>query len=338
MRVPFHPYPRSYSWVPRVRFFASLSCLAALFVSGCTSSSGVDALDPTPGMITGSIGIPTPAVSVGGARESAANAPARPEEPDTADGQDVVAMAATPAPRKAVKAIERSIHKPRFSDAKPINFGKVEPKDYPVHGVDVSRWQGEIDWRALKKQGANFAYIKATEGDDHIDPSFAANWRAAGKAGIARGAYHFFYWCSVAEVQADWFIRNVPKEKGALPPVIDVEWNAHSKTCRNRPSRSVVLAKMKVFMTKLERHYGQQPVIYTAPDFYRDNLQGEFKSHSFWLRAVAEHPNKVYPGRDFAFWQYSGTGLASGVDNHIDLNAFNGSKSGWLAWLERRGH
>ncbi|PHP64988.1 muramidase [Zhengella mangrovi] len=293
-------------------------------------------------MITGSIGAPVPARAVGQAPAPAAptvetNAGAHAEPADSTRAE-LVALSAEPAPREVVKAITRTIRKPRFSDAKPVSFGKVEPDDYPVHGVDVSRWQGDIDWVSLKKQGANFAYIKSTEGDDHIDPSFLKNWQAAGRAGVPRGAYHFFYWCSVAEVQADWFIQNVPKEKGALPPVIDVEWNAHSKTCPTRPARAVVLAKMKVFMEKLERHYGQEPVIYTTPDFYDDNLQGQFTGHSFWLRSTADHPKNVYPGRDFAFWQYTGTGLASGVDNHIDLNAFNGTREGWRNWLEKRVH
>ena len=75
--------------------------------------------------------------------------------------------------------------------------------------------------------------------------------------------------------QADWFIRNVPRVAGALPPVIDVEWNGES-SCKRRPSRARVLEKMQVFMDKLEAHYGQRPIIYTAPDFYRDNLKGAF--------------------------------------------------------------
>lgn len=240
-----------------------------------------------------------------------------------------------PVPSRAQKAIlKQTVHKPKFADVKPIKFSVASPKDYPVHGVDVSRWQGDIDWVTLKKQGANFAWIKASDGTDHMDPMFMENWRGAARAGIARGAYHFFYWCSLAEVQADWFIRNVPKEKGALPPVLDVEWNAHSKSCKTRPDQATVIAKMKVFLDKLERHYGQRPVIYTAPDFYADNLRGQFKEYTFWLRAVAEHPSKVYPGRPFGFWQYSGTGMADGVDHKIDLNAFNGSKEAWNKWLK----
>lgn len=233
----------------------------------------------------------------------------------------------------AAAFVHQPVRAPRFRDAKPVHFGRTKPAHYPVHGVDVSRWQGNINWTKLKAQGANFVYIKSTEGDDHIDPSFMKNWNGAAKSGLLRGAYHFFYWCSPAESQAKWFIRNVPKVKGALPPVIDVEWNHDSRTCKGKPPRAKVLAKMQLFMDMLEAHYGQRPVIYTAPDFYEDNLVGAFENHPFWLRAVADHPKNVYPGRDFLFWQYTGTGLASGVPNHIDLNAFNGSAEGWKAWV-----
>ncbi len=232
-------------------------------------------------------------------------------------------------------AARSRIYSRQFRDAKPINFGKVQPRHYAVHGVDVSRWQGEIDWPQLRSQGANFAYIKATDGGDHLDPMFRTNWRRAKEAGIRRGAYHFFYWCRTAGEQADWFIRNVPREPDALPPVIDVEYNGES-ACKMRLSKARVIEKMQVFMDKLERHYGQRPVIYTAPDFYKDNLRGEFENYPFWLRAVAQHPSKVYPGRNWVFWQYSGSGLSHGVTGKIDLNVFNGSEEQWHRWLGRQ--
>ncbi|KAB2700432.1 glycoside hydrolase family 25 protein [Ochrobactrum sp. Kaboul] len=249
-------------------------------------------------------------------------------------------VAAYPAVRlepQARTAQDRSrIYSHRFRDAKPINFGRASPRKLAVHGVDVSRWQGDIDWPKLRTQGANFAYIKATDGGDHLDPMFRKNWREAKEAGIKRGAYHFFYWCRVASEQADWFIRNVPKDPDALPPVIDVEWNGDS-ACRRRPSPQQVREKMQVFMDKLERHYGKRPVIYTAPDFYDDNLKGAFNDYPFWLRAVAQHPSKVYPGRPWLFWQYSGSGLSQGVSNKIDLNVFHGSEAEWHRWLDRVG-
>ncbi|WP_341486541.1 GH25 family lysozyme [Pararhizobium sp. A13] len=224
------------------------------------------------------------------------------------------------------------IYSRQFRDAHPINFGSRSPRKLAVHGVDISRWQGEIDWARLRSQGANFAYIKATDGGDHLDPMFRKNWKRAKEAGLKRGAYHFFYWCRTAGEQADWFIRNVPRDPQALPPVIDVEYNGES-SCKRRISRAKVLEKMQVFMDKLERHYGQRPVIYTAPDFYRDNLDGEFPNHPFWLRSVAAHPSKVYPGRKWLFWQYSGSGLSHGVEGRIDLNVFHGSEEDWHGWV-----
>ncbi len=226
------------------------------------------------------------------------------------------------------------IYSQRFRDAKPINFGKASPHKLAVHGVDISRWQDKMDWDKLRTEGANFAFIKATDGGDHLDPMFKTNWRKAREAGIRRGAYHFFYWCRTAGEQADWFIRNVPKEPGALPPVIDVEWNGES-SCSQRISRDRVIEKIKVFSEKLERHYGQRPIIYTAPDFYKDNLQGEFLTHPFWLRSVAAHPSVRYPGRKWLFWQYSGSGLSKGVKGKIDLNVFHGSEAEWHDWVRR---
>jgi len=226
------------------------------------------------------------------------------------------------------------IYNHRFRDVKPINFGSSSPRKLAVHGVDVSRWQGDIDWQKLRTQGANFVYIKATDGGDHLDPMFRKNWRDAKQAGIKRGAYHFFYWCRTAGEQADWFIRNVPREVGALPPVIDVEWNGES-SCKRRVSPEKVREKMQVFMDKLEQHYGQRPIIYTAPDFYRDNLKGAFLNYPFWLRSVAAHPSKVYPGRRWVFWQYSGSGISHGVDGRIDLNVFHGSEADWHDWVAK---
>ncbi|QPC88496.1 glycosyl hydrolase [Mesorhizobium sp. NBSH29] len=322
--------------------FAVLS--ACLVLSGCTSS-GVDALDVgRPSMeITSSVSrpnAPTPPVAVGTREDPVEELAlvAAPRAMVMMPTPDLKPESASPRASPAVlRAPEtrRRINPQRFSDAKPINFGKAKPQSLAVHGVDVSRWQGNIDWAKLRSQGANFVYIKATDGGDHLDPMFKKNWKGAADAGLKRGAYHFFYWCRVASEQADWFIRNVPKVPGALPPVIDVEWNGESRNCRKRPSRERVLEKMQVFMDRLEQHYGQRPIIYTAPDFYADNLQGAFKNYPFWLRAVAEHPSKVYPGRDWVFWQYSGSGLAQGLNEKIDLNVFHGSEDAWHKWVSR---
>ena len=328
-----------------------ITLFAALCLAGCTSSSGVAGLQMQEPSSETTASVARPEADVGeadtvsalleeAAVEETAVAVARPQAAVETDVEAIALVAPekpvklllSPKPAARPAALARgTIYRHRFRDAKPINFGKTSPGQYAVHGVDVSRWQGSIDWMKLRNQGANFAYIKATDGGDHLDPMFRTNWRAANEAGLKRGAYHFFYWCRTAGEQADWFIRNVPRVEGALPPVIDVEYNGESR-CKKRLSRDRVLEKMQVFMDRLEAYYGQRPIIYTAPDFYKDNLRGAFPNHPFWLRAVAQHPSKVYAGRKWLFWQYSGSGLSHGVKGKIDLNVFNGSERQWRNW------
>jgi lysozyme len=328
--------------------------LAGLLVAGCSSSSGPESLmTGLPSKETTSSVVPgrVPAADVGAVIAQAESHPEQlawagqvPQsqafESVTTEGMAVpaerpVAMIMPENPTSgALRTRRGQIYGHQFRDAHPINFGKASPRKLAVHGVDVSRWQGEMDWAKLRTQGANFAYIKATDGGDHLDPMFKTNWKRAKDAGLKRGAYHFFYWCRTAGEQADWFIRNVPRDPDALPPVIDVEYNGES-SCKYRLSRAKAIEKMQVFMDKLERHYGKRPVIYTAPDFYRDNLTGEFKDYPFWLRSVAAHPSQVYPGRKWLFWQYSGSGLSHGVEGRIDLNVFRGSEADWHEWVAR---
>lgn len=320
-----------------------------LALQACNSSSRTDALNiavPVPSNeITSSIAgadLAEPPTTDVDRLLAAETAYQQPLPPQTSTQQQPVETAALTPPRKPAARANRNpwagkkVYRQRFRDAKPVNFGRAAPHPFEVHGVDVSHWQAKIDWKTLRKQGANFAFIKATEGGKHVDRLFMKNWKEAKAAGIPTGAYHFFYWCRSAEEQAKWFIRHVPKEAGSLPPVLDVEWYGNKRSCPQKPSRKRVLAKMKVWLDIVERHYGVKPIIYVTPDFYEDNLQGQFERHSFWLRSVAEHPRGRYPNRDFAFWQYSGTGLSKGVSTQIDLNVFNGTAQSWRKWLAQR--
>lgn len=240
---------------------------------------------------------------------------------------------AAPAPAEEAVLSTRSV---AFGDSDPVDFGRHAPHRLPVHGIDVSRFQDEIDWRAARRAGVSFAFIKATEGGDLLDSSFRANWRGAARAGVLRGAYHFYYFCTSAASQAKWFIRNVPRGRGALPPVLDMEWNPHSPTCDKRPPAAEVRASMKRFLDRLERHYRQRPIIYTTPQFYRENDLGRMRGEEFWLRSVAEPPHRPYPGQAHSFWQYSGTGTVAGIAGDVDLNAFTGSRQAWANWVRRR--
>ena len=326
----------------RSRFLFSF--LVTAVIAGCSSTPDVDALriPPPSHEKTSSIAKPSiplvPVVHVAAVpRRAPAEKPMALAEDKQAEAEEAMALLIPPMPSArphvaSTKSVTHGrIYRTKFRDSDPVDFGRHSPRRLDVHGVDVSRWQGDIDWDRLREQGANFAYIKATDGGDHLDPMFMKNWRGADEAGLKRGAYHFFYWCRPASEQAAWFIRNVPNDPDALPPVIDVEWN-HMSSCKRRPARATVLEKMKVFMDRLERHYGKRPIIYTTPDFYEDNLRGAFSNYGFWLRSTADIPAHVYPGRRWLFWQYSGSGKAHGVDGPIDLNVFNGEKSDWWRW------
>ena len=215
-----------------------------------------------------------------------------------------------------------------------FDFPDPEPRDYPVHGIDISRWQGDIDWHQVKRAGTAFAWIKATEGGDHMDPLFAQNWRNAAAAGVNRGAYHFYFMCRPVEDQIAWVKQVVPVDPNALPLALDMEWNAHSKTCQERPERPQILRDMKLFLDEMERHYGKRPVIYVSVDFHRDRLVGAFRNEEFWVRSVAAFPDRVYEQRsDWVFWQYTAEGRVPGIRGDVDRNAFVGSRKEFNAWL-----
>lgn len=216
------------------------------------------------------------------------------------------------------------------------DFPDPTPEDFAVHGIDISRWQGDIDWHEVKRSGkANFAWIKATEGGDHVDPRFVDNWIGARKAGVPRGAYHFYYFCRPVEEQIEWVKEVVPVDPQAIPLVLDMEWNAHSKTCQLRPGRTQILRDMKLFLDEMERHYGKRPVIYSSVDFHRDRLVGALKGEQFWLRSVASYPNNIYDQRDdWVFWQYTAEGRVPGIRGDVDRNVFFGTKSQYRDWLK----
>lgn len=220
---------------------------------------------------------------------------------------------------------------PQLGDANPHIWRSGHPYNHQVHGIDISRWQGDIDWGRVRGAGIQFAYIKATEGGDHSDPNFRRYWYEAAQAGVPRGAYHYYYFCRSGAEQAAWFIANVPRGQRSLPPVLDLEWT-HSRNCPRRPGPAEVIREASIFMAILQQHYGQRPIIYTTVDFYRDNQLGRMNAE-FWLRSVADHPTATYPGQRWTFWQYTGTGLVPGINGKVDLNVFAGSSAQWAQWL-----
>ena len=186
----------------------------------------------------------------------------------------------------------------------------------PVRGIDVSHHQGEIDWPRVAAAGIRFAFIKATEGRDHRDGRFEANWRGADGAGIARGAYHFFTFCSPGREQAEHFLRTAPPTPGSLPPVADVEFVGN---CKGWRSLDDVRAELRAFLELLERAAGATPVLYVTPDSFERVAAGEFGGYPIWIRSVVEQPAPDAFG-GWLIWQFSETGRVPGIRGPVDLD------------------
>lgn len=203
----------------------------------------------------------------------------------------------------------------------------------PIQGIDVSKYQGRIDWAGVKAGGTHFAFIKATEGGDHLDERFAENWAGARAAGVPRGAYHFVFWCRDAHEQVEWFKRNVPADSDALPPVLDLEWNHTSKKCGRKLPREQALPMIKVMLEGMHAHTGKRPIIYTDPGFYADVLEGYFEEYPMWARSVANEPEARYGQRPWMMWQYTAYGRVPGVSTYVDRNTFWGDHGQWAHFV-----
>jgi lysozyme len=199
---------------------------------------------------------------------------------------------------------------------------------YVVHGVDVSHHQGDIDWTDLADDRTDFAYIKATEGADWIDPLFEANWRSAGQAGVLRGAYHFFTLCTPGGQQALNMIDVVPDATDMLPPAVDLEFGGN---CSERPSVDDFRGELDSFLGAIERHYRMRPVIYTNAQFYDTYLRDEPPDVIWWIMSPVLEP---WGSPEWTLWQ-SFPGHRKGVEGRVDRNVFRGDL-GELEALARR--
>ena len=201
-------------------------------------------------------------------------------------------------------------------------YGICVPCCYDVHGIDISHYQGDIDWLELMQSRLTdypieFVFMKATEGGDHGDDTFARNFSEAGKHGFIRGAYHFFSPKTDPLKQADFFIRTVQLAPGDLPPVLDVE-------VTGKKTKKELQQNIKRWLDRVEAHYGVKPILYTSYKFKTRYLDDSiFNTYPYWIAHYYVDSVK-YEGK-WHFWQHSDVGTVPGIDEDVDLNVFNGS-------------
>lgn len=190
-----------------------------------------------------------------------------------------------------------------------------------VRGIDVSKWQGEIDWGAVARAGVRFAYIRVSDGRDVPDPQFARNWREARRAGVIRGAYQFFRPQQDPAAQADLLLRAVgAPRRGDLPPALDVEVD-------DGVDPAELIARMERWIERVRQATGVTPVVYTNAlgwSLLTENT-GRFRGHPLWIaHHGAECPNTPAVWPAWTFHQFSTEGRVAGIAAPVDQNHFPG--------------
>jgi lysozyme len=205
-------------------------------------------------------------------------------------------------------------------------FNNPSLRVYPVRGIDVSSYQGEIDWSTLASADIQFVFIKATEGSDYVDRYYARNYANAANTDLRIGAYHFFSYDSPGMTQAQNFISVVSKTEDMLPPVADVEFYGDKE--KYLPDKDSVVKELSDFLLALEAHYGKKPLIYATEKSYHLYIAGNFPNYNIWIRNVISHPS-LSDNRKWTFWQYTNRRVLpgyAGKEKYIDLNVFAGSR------------
>lgn len=196
-----------------------------------------------------------------------------------------------------------------------------------LSGIDVSHYQGQVNWSKVQAAGVAFAFAKATEGVNYTDATFATNWAGIKNAGLLRGAYHFFRASQDAIAQAQAFLQAVPLQPGDLPPVLDVETT-------DNVSNGALQAGVQTWLNTVAGQTGVVPILYASPGFWNAHINSSFGQYPLWVAQYGVQTPRMPNGwTDWKFWQYSQSGNVDGVTGAVDLDYFQGSTGDLAAFV-----
>ena len=204
-----------------------------------------------------------------------------------------------------------------FYGCKNENLGIAH--DAYVFGIDVSHYQGNINWRKVKTSHhpIEFVFIRATMGQDGKDQQFEVNWKGAKAADLVRGVYHYYRPNENSSKQFQNFIQHVELSKGDFFPVLDVE--EMSKYGVKNLQKGVAN-----WLALAEEKFGVKPILYTSRSFYNNYLKNEFKAYPLWVASYSSK-NKLR-GLTWNFHQFTEKVRVNGIVGTVDGNDFNGTK------------
>jgi len=205
----------------------------------------------------------------------------------------------------------------------------VCPSGTTVKGVDVSKYQGTINWSSVKSAGVVFGIARMSDGLNYPDGDFAANWKAMKAQGIVRGVYQYFEPAQDPTKQANMLLSAVENAGGFmpedLPPVMDIE-------TAGGQSPSTIQKHMQTWLDVIEKAVGRRPLIYTAA-FMSSNIGSGFGKYPLWVANWGVTcPTMPSGWSNWKFWQNADNGSVSGISGNVDMDKFNGSLSDLKAW------
>ncbi len=190
-----------------------------------------------------------------------------------------------------------------------------------IDGIDVSHYQGNIDWRKVAKANISYAYLKATEGASLVDDTYWKNLTEAKRHRIKVGSYHFYRANVSVEEQFQNMTATVKASDQNLLPVIDVEIKPR------RISDEKFIKDLKLFLERITQHYGRKPVIYTFYNFYNRYLSGKLPGYVWMIARYSEEAPELNDGQEYIIWQYTSNGELDGISGPVDRSKIMNSGS-----------
>lgn len=212
-----------------------------------------------------------------------------------------------------------------------------EPLGTPQYlpGIDVSHFQGVIDWTKVKAAGIGFAFIKATDGLSFVDPMLSENVSGCVDAGIPFGLYHFFRPSLDGGKQAGFFLENTLNQRyfpgtdirrPCLPAALDLEIGP------------METSEASAWLDTVDAALGREPLVYTSPSFAQANLAfgPPIGVYPLWIAEYTTKPEPNVPTTwsEWEFWQHTPRGQVDGVPNLVDLDWFHGTSEDLKAWVK----